>query len=235
LVKDDVFYKFTILYTGVKCYETVNPFTISGSDDEIGFICIVADTYNDDKAIYDDISVYLNCTNSTNISGACSLEANTTFAGEVCLEIRRLTNINQGYVSINETCTNTTTFLATHAINATGQTRDTTYRALAKFTPVNQSIQKVVDTYHITFKITSTPDFGNLGLYMTYLIMLLVFLAFIKTPVISIIASGGVFFIATITPLVNLSSMAKTDIGSGIVIFVIAIILAFIIQSKREE
>lgn len=235
-VKDINYYKFTVFVDGEKCYETETAFPINALDDDIYFTCILGNDYLERRDEYNDIVTYLSFSNDTNVTGNFTMEGNSTNITEYCLEIREVTTTGQGYTVINKTCENTTSFLVKIGVNATNRTRDTTFYGIALKRPQNESIWDIDNTVYHTFKILFTPDWDNLGLLITFLVMLVGFFGFIKTPQISVLWIGGTFMLVTATRFVNLPMLEGTgaNIGAGVTVLAICIIIAFAI-SKRSS
>jgi hypothetical protein len=235
LVKDQYYYKFTIYNAGVKCYETTNPFQISAADDNIYFTCIIEDDYITRIDNYNNITTTLGFTNTSNITGYFTMEGSSGISDEFCLETRQQTSTGQGYITLNTTCQNTTSFLMNHYVNASGSERDVTYYAIASKRPQNESIWQVDSTIYHTFKIPFTPDWGNLGLLITFLVMIVGFFAFIKQPIVSIMWVCVVFVGASIMKLIDFPLLEGSGVAGAITIVGIAAVIMFVVSKKTQS
>lgn len=235
LVKDTVFYKFTIYYEGLKCYETSSPFYITSDITTITFVCVQTGDYIEVRDSYNNITSTLSFNNNTNVTGTFTLEATQNLDGEFCLEVRELTSYGKGYIVVGEDCQNVTSYLSSINVNASNRTKDTTFIGLAYYTPRSQSIKKLIGSWTHTFIKNIKPDFANTGLYIIYLLIVVIFMLLIKTPIAAVIVSSGIFFMATLTPLVNLSTMGKSEAAVGIIILIFGIIAAYVMRKKDVQ
>ncbi len=235
LVKDSLYYKFTIFYDGEKCYETENgaEFPISNADDEITFRCILSNDYDTIRDGYNRISGTLSSTATSNITGYFSLEASGDTGDTLCLQVEKRNYAT--YEIINESCS-TGSFIYTHNVNASGLTKDTTYRATFIGYPSGQTIEKSYNSVILVFLSDPNQDWGNFGLLLTILIIIVLSFAVINRPTLVPVAAGFGFMVSTVFNFVKIGTFGNTaNTISGISVFFIMLLITIVLARAEKS
>lgn len=243
LVKDNVWYSFTIEYEGSTCYITENPFTITASDDNIYFLCVVEDNYVDIRDAYNDVNTTLTAVNTSNTTGYFTYVGVSAITTDFCLDIYR--TIDQTQVLENHTCSNATSTIITINVNSSSYNDDVTYEAFGSYLPLGQTIYTAGSYANLLFRLLTPITLGNTGLYVTLLVMILFFFVNIETPKVAVIGAGAVYFFATVISnitrfkLIDIPHLSHSSgtilLGSGVLVLMIAIIISFSLSKEGGE
>lgn len=219
LNKYDTWYRFAIQYPlGTTTFISSNDYQIT--KDELNFNINVGGDILESYRIIDDVYILLDYNNLTNTTGRISYQwiDSNSIVQEGCLEI-----IQRGALSdttLSNTCANGTSGELYYDINETGA-----YYAIAYLESNTNNSLYVVDNLALDFD-ARFDTFGNFGIFLAFIIILVLVLFGAYHPQISLVMLG---FGIIITYFLGFFYMSLTTLAG----FIILILITLFVQRER--
>jgi len=233
LIKDNIFYKFTVYYGATKCYETVNPFTITTNDDTIIIYCKLNSPFYDTTYAYKSINTTISFLNTSNETFYYSYQGQSVHGGNTyCWYLYQVSR--SGDILLNSTCeVGSNVLLTTNTVNTSTNTQDTTYYLKGCVTPANYTTPDCQFNYH-TIKSGTSIDFTGIGLALTIGLAIFIFFALIRIPQAAIIGVTLIIALSSALNIIKLPLFNGNEVAGTISIIAIGIVLSFIITKRAS-
>ncbi|TRZ50909.1 MAG: hypothetical protein D4S01_05860 [Dehalococcoidia bacterium] len=230
---ESVFYKFTLYYEEVKCYETTNAFTINANDDYLYLTCILAGNYIEERDIYNEVTTSVAHVNTTPLLGYFTMEGESTINTEYCLYVYDDTN---GQVLVDSNCNTGNIALINLNVDASNELKDVTYRAVATYRPDGVGDYRVAGFDYISFDIESEPDYGSWGIFLVLIAIVIIIIVLFEQLTLIPMGIGAVYFIATWMKIIDIPMLSGyAEVGSGVVALMIGILVTYVIGVNKGE
>lgn len=229
LVRDSVYYSFIISYNNKICYQTTKSFIIQASDNTIYFRCITGLDYITNQNKYNNVNVSIASVNTSNLTGYFSVIASALYQGNICLNVYR--NPSSENLNLYSNCQNTTAYLNTVYLNASNQTKDTTYYATVSYMASGDINSQIMNGGSLLFRIEPHIGWGNVGYFIFFLLIILVSTYFVKHPSLIGIALGGIWLIAC---RIGLFDFGANTMNVGYIGLFIGIVVGFAIETRNR-
>lgn len=233
LIMDDVFYKFTVYYGSIKCYETVNPFTITTNDDTITLYCKLNSPFYDTTYAYKSINTTISFFNTSNETFYYSYQGTAVSGGNTyCWYLYKVGQT--GDTLLNSSCTvGQNVLLTTNVVNTSTNTQDTTYYLKGCVTPANYTTPDCQFDYN-TMKSGTGVDFTGIGLIITIGLALFAFFALIRVPQAAILTVSLIIAFSSALHFIKIPLFDGNNLAGSISILAIGLVLSFIITKRAS-
>ena len=225
------YYKLSLYYGNEKCYETESSFLITANDDYIYLRCNLENDYIETRDVYNAVTTSLNEVNTSNNTGYFTFEGSSTSDTEFCLYVYEDTYYDSTLIDSN--CATNTTYLSNIYVNTSNKTGVINFRGVGLYKPSGYDEYKIAGLKVLTFEISNYLNYGIWGVFLAIIILCMVILYMFEAINYIPIAIGITYFLMTWFRLIKIPMF--TDLGSGITVLILSLIVQYTISVRKSE